>query len=347
MKRLLLATTAITAVGGAAQAAEVTLSGYAEIGIFGGDDSVDPQFHNDFQVNLNFAGETDGGLSFGGYVELEDDEDNAIGNDGARVNGGWQIDEEYFFVSGAFGTVTLGETEGAFNWALGYIYTGTSLQDDHSTHAGAYWNTGLDGQNDDQVARYDYSFGDFGVGGSLELDDSDSSGGTIWSVGGKWASSVNGMDVGLGVGYQENDDFELWGVAGTLALPNGLALAAGYADLDGAISHYASSNGFSANADSWYGANLSYTTGPLLVAANYGHYDMASINGTANSQDIEGFGLLVNYDLGGGAVVMAGYGHSNIPGATAVNVPAGAAIEQGSFNSNGEDTWSLGLGLSF
>lgn len=339
MKRILLATTALVSFGGVASAAEINLTGYAEIGIFDGDATgIDTQFHNDWQVDFRFSGETDGGLTFGGRVQLEEN------NESSNVNGTPRIDEESFFVSGAFGRVTLGETDGAYNWGLGFIYSGTSLRDDHSSHAGAYWFTGLDGYYDDQVARYEYSFGDFGIAGSLELDDSNSKaknggeGDPIIGVGGKWASTINGMDLALGLGFQDNNDYTLYGVSGSIALPMGLSVAAGYAELDGIDTHFASSNGFSATADSWYGVSVAYQTGPLLVSANYGAYDTESINGTATSSDLEGFGLVANYDLGGGAVVMAGYGYSDVPDSLG-NI--------GSFNSNGQETWSLGLGMSF
>ena len=71
------------------------------------------------------------------------------------------------------------------------------------------------------------------------------------------------------------------------------------------------------------GLGLCYTTGALTVSANYGVYD------TVGVLDTDGYGLAVNYDLGGGAVVMAGYGSGSVAGEPSV------------------DTWSIGLGLSF
>jgi outer membrane protein OmpU len=66
---------------------------------------------------------------------------------------------------------------------------------------------------------------------------------------------------------------------------------------------------------------MTYTTGALSLHANVGFYDPA-----VGASD-ETYGLAVNYDLGGGAVVMAGYGSD-----------VGAA---------GQSTYSIGLGLSF
>jgi outer membrane protein OmpU len=336
MKKILLASTAIVGFAGAASAAEITLSGYAEIGIFGGD-NVETQFHNDWQVNFNFSGTTDNGLEFGGKVQIEEN------NSPSSTNGGLSIDDEAFWVSGAFGKVTLGETDGAYDWALSEIYTGTSIFDDHSTHAGAYWFTGLDGSYDNQIIRYEYSFGDFAVAISAEQDDGRTvtassatisgvpvttvstiftSGrptlDTIWSIGGKWSGNMNGVDLGAGIGYQSGENADTWGLSGSAGFSNGMSVALGYADFS-----------FGSNDSSWWGIGVAYTptTMPALtIGANYGAYDLGTTN------DPSGFGLVANYDLGGGAVAMAGYGSSN---------------NGTSFNGHGEDTFSLGLGLSF
>ena len=110
MKKVLLATTALVAFAGAASA-EIKLDGYAEIGVDGGsgfpnantaNTKFETQFHNDWQVNFNFSSETDGGLSFGGKVQIEET------NSPQKIDGGLKIDDEAFWVSGSFGKVTLG-----------------------------------------------------------------------------------------------------------------------------------------------------------------------------------------------------------------------------------------------
>ncbi len=69
MKKILLATTALVGFAGAA-AAEITMSGYAEMGIAGGDGpGIETQFHQDWQINFDLVGETDGGLSFGAHMQ--------------------------------------------------------------------------------------------------------------------------------------------------------------------------------------------------------------------------------------------------------------------------------------
>ena len=334
MKKILLASTALVGFAGAA-AAEISLSGYAEIGISGGSGpagAVDytTQFHNDWQVNFNFSGSTDSGLEFGGKVQIEES------NSPSSINGPLTSDDEAFWVSGAFGKVTLGETDGAFDWALSEIYTGTSLTDDHSTHAGAYWFTGLDGAYDNQIMRYEYSFGDFGVALSAEMDDDINvapagdgvTGDTNFAIGAKWAGSMQGVDVGVGLGYQDNGVNSVWGLSGSAAFAMGVSIAVGYADLDGTANPVATANG---PVDSWWGVGVAYTPATMsahTLGVNYGEYE-ASTAGAANPS---GWGLVANYDLGGGAVAMVGYGSSD-------NGVSG--------NGKGDETFSAGLGLSF
>lgn len=293
MKKILLASTALVGFAGAA-AAEVSLSGYAEMGIAGGD-AIETQFWNDIDVTFTLSGETDGGLQFGATIDL--DEEGGF----AATNGG----PDSVFISGSFGKVTMGDTDGAYDWALTEVYMGTSLADDHSSHAGANGNSGLDGTYDGQVMRYEYSFGDFAAALSAEIDDA-GVGDAVMGLGFKWGADMGGTTVNVGLGYQTDGVLDIIGVSAHAAMSNGLDLRLNYADLD---------------VDEWMGLGVGYTSGALLVQANYGEYDSGA----------DGFGLVVNYDLGGGAVVMAGYGSGNGPSA----------------NGNGNDTFSLGLGLSF
>lgn len=323
MKKVLLATTALVAFAGAASA-EIKLDGYAEIGVDGGNNGYTTQFHNDWQVNFNFSSETDGGLSFGGKVQIEET------NSPQKIDGGLKIDDEAFWVSGSFGKVTLGETAGALDWAVPDIYTGTAISDDHSTHAGAYWNTGMDGTYDDQVARYEYSFGDFGAAISVEQDDTGVSDPVI-GLGGKWSGSMSGADITAGIGYQTNGDGSTVSVAATAKMANGFSAALGYASFDNdPLYTFTDYVGNGVQVDNWVGVGVAYTQGALTVGANYGMYS-ASVAGVP---DPKGWGLVANYDLGGGAVAMVGYGASSGTG-------------YGNGNGHGSKTWSAGLGLSF
>ncbi len=294
MKKILFATTALVASAGIASA-EVKLTGYAEIGIKGGS-GMETQFHDDIDVSFKLSGETDGGLSFGAKIDLDEADTGAFTGGPQQLNAVW--------VKGAFGKVTLGDTDGAFDWALQEIGMGTTLTDDHTTHAGYNGNSGLDGSYDGQVLRYDNTFGDFGVAISAELDDT-AVGDPAWGIGVKYNAALGGVNLGLGLGFQDNGANDIWGVSIDAKMDSGFRAILNYSD--------------HSTTGAYTGIGLGYTMDALLVTVNYGTYDLSGN---------DGYGLAVNYDLGGGAVVMAGYGNSSVGGVDT-------------------NTWSLGLGLSF
>ncbi len=305
MKKVLFATTALVASAGFA-AADVSLKASAEMGIFGGDrhGEDDAQFHNDFTLTFDGTGETDGGLTFGMHIEVE--ESNGAG----ATNGGASYDNESVFISGDFGTLTLGETDGAFDKVLQEVALAAgSIQDDETEHAGYNGNSGLDGSEDNQILRYDYSFGDFSFALSAEQNDNGAGGDDIYGAGIKYKTDFGGTTVAFGLGYQSGGDFDadVVGVSVHADFGNGFEAAINYSDLDSDVVDA-----------SHVGIGIGYTMDAWAFGINYGEYDVDG------GDDSDGFGLAVNYDLGGGAVVQFGYG-------------------------DGEDTesYSLGIAMSF
>ncbi|PRY24223.1 outer membrane protein OmpU [Aliiruegeria haliotis] len=208
MKKVLFTSTALVAFAGAASA-EVSLGGWAEMGVIGGD-GLETQFFQDVDVDFTLSGETDSGLTFGANVDLDE-----AGNLGCTTcNQGVDI-----FVSGEFGTVTLGDTDGALDWAVaGVDAWGNpgSIADDETAHWGRQ-DSWLDGAYDGQILRYDYKTGDFGVAVSLEQDDrsdlarTDANGDVEdsdkynWAVGATYAPQLGAGTLKLGLGYQQSD----------------------------------------------------------------------------------------------------------------------------------------------
>lgn len=332
MKKILLATTMLAGTAGFA-AAEVAISGYAEIGIQDdGAATSNAEFFTDVDVTFTMSGETDGGLSFGVSVDLDE-----AGNLGDTTdNNGTAI-----FVSGAFGKLTMGDTDGALDWAISDSGALTSLADDHTSHLYYFAGNGLDGSHDDQVARYEYSFGDFGVAISLEQANNNVTG-TLQddnvAIGATYAMDMGGTALKFGLGYQRgsrdttDEAFDLVanngvytngdaiGASVSAELAGGFSASLGYISYDFDALNVAGAASREVDFDHT-GLGLTYTTGALSLHANVGFYDPA-----VGASD-ETYGLAVNYDLGGGAVVMAGYGSD-----------VGAA---------GQSTYSIGLGLSF
>ncbi|SFC64460.1 porin [Tropicimonas isoalkanivorans] len=208
MKKVLLTSTALVAFAGAA-AAEVTLSGWAEMGVVGGKD-VESQFWNDVDVDFTMTGEADNGLTFGANVDLDSASD--LGNHTG------EMEDVEIFLSGEFGTVTMGDTDGALDWALtdaaDWGNPGT-IDDSETAHWGRQ-DTYLDGIYDGQIFRYDYTYGDFGFALSLETDDRSDTvletefgdvdrNDLAWAIGAKWTPELGAGTLKLGIGYQEGD----------------------------------------------------------------------------------------------------------------------------------------------
>ncbi|MBN2907467.1 MAG: porin [Rhodobacteraceae bacterium] len=344
MKKVLFATTALVASAGIAAAGDITFSGSAEMGVVGGGNANVglatagvTQFNNDLTLSVGMSGDTDSGLTFGVKFDFSKANPNA--------NGNVSIDNEAAYVSGAFGTLTLGEIDGAMDYRLTEnIGNPGTIGDDETIHAG-YMGWYGDGAYDNQILRYDYSFGDFGFSVSTEIDDTD----TVdagYAVAISYNTSFSGVDMGFGLGYQTLEvldkgavgdadnfipgnlgayapaglpagtDIDIVGVTVTADFNNGFVAGLEYSewDMSGAVAdanHVALSMGYTINAWSF--------------GANWGKYD---IDGPNNN--VEGYGLVAAYDLGGGASIHAGYGDSDIQGV----------------NANFE-TWSLGVAMSF
>lgn len=334
MKKILLATTMLAGTAGFA-AAEVAISGYAEIGVAQGAGATDGlEFFQDVDVTFKMSGETESGLSFGVSVDLDESgwvsAANANNLSRTDANNGTAV-----FVEGAFGKLTMGDTDGALDWAVADADALTSIADDHTGHLYFFGANGLDGSHDDQVARYEYSFGDFAAAISFEQANNNTAG-TLQddnvAIGATYKMDMGGTALSFGIGYQAGsnnsgaDAFytngDVIGISVKAELAGGFTAALGYTSTDydalgvnGAVSDEVDFD--------HTGLGLTYTTGALSLHANVGMFDPA-----VGASD-ETYGLAVNYDLGGGAVVMAGYGSD-----------ASAA-------AGNQSTYSIGLGLSF
>jgi len=312
MKKVLFATTALVATAGVA-AADVSISGYAEMGVIGGT-GMDAQFHTDIDATFSMSGTTDNGLTFGASVDLDESDGNSL-TGASPAFGNTTQGGETIFISGGFGTITMGDTDGALDWAMDEVAGVGSINDDETTHGGYNGNAHLDGIYDGQIMRWDYSAGAFGIAVSAEIDDAGVLDPAL-GIGAKYGMDLGGTMLKLGIGYQSN------GAAAGLASAWGVSLAADMGNgLSGAI-NYSTDDYNTATDQTHVGVGVTYTTGAVAVHANYGKYsDVAGVAGTS----AKGYGFAASYDLGGGAKIHAGYGHTN----------------------GGANTWSLGAALSF
>ena len=313
MKKVLFATTALVATAGVASA-DIALSGSAQMGIQGGSGGATTQFVQDIDITFTMSGTADNGTTFGAAIDL-DENAAGVGTDDAGVA---------IFISGDLGTLTLGDTDGALDWAMQEVdfNAPASINDNHTSHLGFSGNAWLDGHYDGQILRYDYSFGDFAVAVSVEQDDNTTAhgiafnipnaagsnnavdGDPIWALGARYSGTFAGGSFGVGIGYQFTNDgldniagsqgVSVTGLSARVALDSGLSAAVNYSMID--VSGADAITGGNDDGTHW-GIGAAYTFDAITVGANYGSYDWGA---GAFDADTNGYGLSAAYDFGGG-----------------------------------------------
>lgn len=341
MKKVLFATTALIASAGIASA-EVSISGWAEMGIqksnanginSGGDyntisvvgvasdgtaqDDSKTLFFQDFNVKFSMSGTTDGGVTFGANVELRD----TNGYTGSHDDNGTDV-----YIKSAFGNLTMGNTDGAMDWAMSEVGVAASIADNNTSHGGYMGDYG-DGEYDGQILRYDNSFGDFGFALSAELDDTGARA-NGFAIGAKYGMDIAGGKVNFGVGYQTfvqaaaittsasnagaGANVGQWRGgwnAGDKITMTGISVDANFNGIIAKAEYTQINNGTTAGTNVRHtGLGLGYKMDALTVGANWGRFDAAAPGADLMNNDVQGLGLAVDYDLGGGAIVQAGYG---------------------------------------
>lgn len=347
MKKVLFASTALVATAGIASA-DIALSGSAEMGVVGGSGTTVTQFHQDLDITFTMSGETDGGITFGAAVDL----DEIAGGAGGATNDDFGT---AVFISGDFGTLTMGDTDGGFDAGMVEVPAGPgSIDDAHTSHAGWNGNAGLDGAYDGQVLSYSYSVSGFTITGSVEMDDDRVTvartvlgsnvaaqvaadgleGDNVYGIGVQYTGSFGGGSYTVGAGYQTvadldpitaaNQGVDVMGISAQVTLDSGLAVGINYSTIE---ADQALSDG------THMAIGASYAFDAITVGVNYGEYDW---DASAVAADATGFGLSAAYDLGGGLSAQLGYGSNDV---TAVNAST-ATLGTSSM-------WSLGVAMSF
>jgi outer membrane protein OmpU len=131
MRKVLLATTALVAMTGAA-AADVTVNGYYEFSYTAtSDDQTDTYdtMGDDTEVHIGFDTTSDNGLAYGMKVEFEGSAGTGDTNN---------VDEASMYISGDFGKLTFGENDGAAE--DGVLWSG-------NTHFMGAWGSSVSSAN--------------------------------------------------------------------------------------------------------------------------------------------------------------------------------------------------------
>lgn len=282
MNRFLLATTMLVGTAGFA-AAEVTLTGDARMGVVYDDFFVGDElsFDSRARVSFNLSGETDGGLSFGGQFRADNATTAAEGTSGA------------VFLSGAFGTISMGDVSSAAENAVGDLaevgYTGFSAFGGVNLGGGAF-DGGLGNEfayvatGDDEMALYEYSTGDFTVYASVGQPGD---GQVSYSVAGRYQTD----QFTVSLGYEDLEDEATQIIGGVEATFSDVTLRAVYGAVSG--------RGATLDVDQ-YGISASYSMDATSID---GFWRETSVS---DGRDITTIGVGATYDLGGGASIEGG-----------------------------------------
>lgn len=280
MKKVLLATTALVLSAGFA-AAEVKISGSANMGLKYDEGNLSyagKKAAGWYEIDMDVIGtmESDSGLTFGAKIQLDSDYDGGDDDYGAQT-----------FVSGAFGTFTIGDVDPIADdydlTDIGFDGIGTDDVAESSNYTGS------------ADARWDYTVGAVTLGVSVNTISEDYGLGAKYDAGQFFAALTYDFDKdGSGVDERGPKKFAADWVAGednkTAALLIGGNFDAFYAE-----AYVANSDAYET---SWglYGA---YTTGALTIEASYADADV---------RDDAAYGIGAKYDLGGGAQLAGGLG---------------------------------------
>jgi outer membrane protein OmpU len=284
------------------------------------------------RFGVNMTGETDSGIAFGATIRADNSAAGQGGEDGQRAGS--------VFVSGAWGTLTFGDTNGADEQHVGDVpgnFSLTGLTDLNETRFVS--NGGSFGHDGGEVfaanpfarptVRYDFDYRGFGLSLSTDRDLGDI------AVGAGYSGEVGGAGWSVGVGYYSFESFTTLGdpelllvdtdgdgtpdavIAGdpvSALIPDGEQWSVG---LKGELASFSFGLTYiSLNADSDESGqtdadNLllgaAYSFGEFSVGATYGK--ILSASGSDALEAIDGadaYGLTAQYDLGGGATVNGG-----------------------------------------
>ena len=341
MKNLLLATTALVAFAGAASA-EVAISGSGRMGMvydksISNDDIVlvdnelvrtsDAGFRFDSRVRVAFTltQETDSGITFGGSIRADNAADGGKGKAGS------------VFMTGAFGKISMGDTSGAAEAAVGNLsgvgYTG--LGDFNEAIYLQQSNSSLDGNDElsafaTPAALYEYSTGaasfyvslanpgGIGIGNETygDVAVTDVVIDSAYGIGAKYA--VDNYSVGFGY-----ESLDISGIGYDAATCDAKYVCTGdAAEYSNTIDSWmlggsATFGGFTLKAQygqgsgdrgldlTQYGISGDYTFDAVTVTAFWRSVELQAADNEA-SVESQPFGMGVTYDLGGGASVAAG-----------------------------------------
>jgi len=317
MKKSLLATTALAALGAVAVASpasaqfEFGVSGYMEQW-FGYADNSDAEQANsdsfdqisDSEFNIDFRQTLDSGLVVGGQIQVE-------GQQGATDH----VDEQFIFLTGSFGRIEIGtDNDASYKMHTGVASRGIGLDESDATN----WIAGLatdlrrtatvTGVNDDEnkISYYSPRINGFQVGASYipEADvntqdpqdgqaEADGNRDNAFSVAVNYVNSFDAVSVRASLGYHDGGADK--NVAGQeTAVSAGLQLGFGGFTASLAYGEHEDDNGAGTDVNN-FGVGIAYSAGPAGVSIGYIRGEDSDSN-----EDQDTFELGASYAMGPG-----------------------------------------------
>ena len=319
MKKVLFATSALVLSAGFASA-EVAVSGDGRMGVIY--DGNDAQFSSRARVKFTLTGESDSGLSFGGAFRVDQENYTFSNSDGYNSRSAARGTAGAVWISGTYGKLSMGDVVSASEKAIGDLaevgYTDGEFAGDPEE---LFFLTG-DGVNIDQGPNilYEYTINNI----SLYASASDGvNRGWYTTVGSEPAEGIDtastayalaakyeGSNFWASLSYSKHDDAREIGLAAEGSF-NNFSVKGVYLDYD-------DNEGFeieqgptaapifvAATLEKTYGLSMAYQMDAILVEGFYRRDELESLDGTVDA-DFDSFGIGVEYDLGGGAVLAGG-----------------------------------------
>jgi hypothetical protein len=318
MKKSLLATTALAALGAVAVASpasakfEVGVSGYMEqwFGYSDNSNSAQPDSDvfdqiSDAEFNIDFKQTLDNGLTIGGQIQVEGQQQaEAVGD---------EIDEQYIYVDGAFGRLLIGSENGApYLMHYGLRSNGIGLDEGDvnnwiagSTGALRITNaTTLIDNDQNKITYFSPRVNGFQIGATFQPDADDinavvpAAGGAEadnrrdngYGLGANYTTSVADMSVRASVGFADAGG----SVAGNeTALSLGLQL--GFGGFTASFAYGEHENDTAVQDRNIFGVSVAYNAGPAGVSIGY-------VRGEDSDNDLQqdAFELGASYAVGPG-----------------------------------------------
>jgi len=289
MKKSLLATTALAALGAVAVASpasakfDVSVSGYMEqwFGYTDSKESVQAdsdgfsQF-TDAEFFINFSQTLDNGLAIGGQIQVE----------GQQTGAGEMIDEQFIYVNGSFGRLELG-TDNAAHYRMHYGIKSNGIGIDEGDVG--EWVAGVDRQlratnltfllenDENKVTYFSPRVSGFQVGASYMPDmtiqtsprsnpnfEADANRDNAFSLGGNYVTDVADMSIKASIGYMNAGG----GLAGNdEGLTAGLQL--GFGGFTASFAYGEHEDDTNTEDVNVFGFGIGYNAGPAGVSIAY------------------------------------------------------------------------------